>query len=319
MKVPESMIVPAFHAPAHKSDCQVEYSPSTTLGYGLEDGEDMERNWSVLARSSGHLVSMRNSRRLDMISLYSQSIAKSKSTKIINFMKKDWKIAYEFIKLNITNDRESYIDLKLKLAAAKNQIFLKEKSVDLIEAEDPVSRMIKDADIIHKKLRCRVGTKQRVALIRRKCDLHERALHLARASNPETTISDLISKHLKSEVGLDERTLSQIAFWKNCEQLVILARDLGILIETLKQDLDRVCEIDFESFSTSFISTSASKNSPQIGSDELKIIFHQEIECKKLALESKLLSSLELLEHFNSEKDEIQDLNSILESIRLLF
>jgi hypothetical protein len=38
-----------FHAYVHNWLCQIEYNPRYNLGWGLSDGEGLERMWSYLA------------------------------------------------------------------------------------------------------------------------------------------------------------------------------------------------------------------------------------------------------------------------------
>jgi hypothetical protein len=45
-----NMVLPIFHSFAHSHMCQVSYSPRYCEGYGLTDGEAMERLWSRIGR-----------------------------------------------------------------------------------------------------------------------------------------------------------------------------------------------------------------------------------------------------------------------------
>ena len=76
--------IPVFHAYGHKLSCQVqvrvhmhvlmshnfsqiEFNPRNISGFGLSDGEVMERLWSYLRRFSPMTKEMRPSHRIDVL------------------------------------------------------------------------------------------------------------------------------------------------------------------------------------------------------------------------------------------------------------
>ncbi|XP_065071580.1 uncharacterized protein LOC135696194 isoform X2 [Rhopilema esculentum] len=60
--------IPLFHAYVHVSKCQVLYSPRRNEGFGLTDGEGIERLWSYLRRFCFMTKEMTPSRRTDILS-----------------------------------------------------------------------------------------------------------------------------------------------------------------------------------------------------------------------------------------------------------
>ncbi|XP_040927240.1 uncharacterized protein LOC114857791 isoform X2 [Betta splendens] len=62
-----SLAVPAFHVFGHKLQCQVLYSTRRLKGFGLTDGEGMERLWSFLRRFARVTKEMSPSHRLDLL------------------------------------------------------------------------------------------------------------------------------------------------------------------------------------------------------------------------------------------------------------
>ncbi|XP_028983462.1 uncharacterized protein LOC114842115 [Betta splendens] len=62
-----SLAVPAFHVFGHKLQCQVLYSTRRLKGFGLTDGEGMERLWSFLRRFARITKEMSPSHRLDLL------------------------------------------------------------------------------------------------------------------------------------------------------------------------------------------------------------------------------------------------------------
>ncbi|KAK9960457.1 hypothetical protein ABG768_008312 [Culter alburnus] len=62
-----SLAVPAFHVYGHKLPCQIKYSTRRLDGFGLTDGEGMERLWSFLQRFARVTKEMTPSHRLDLL------------------------------------------------------------------------------------------------------------------------------------------------------------------------------------------------------------------------------------------------------------
>ncbi|XDV22763.1 hypothetical protein PO909_027590 [Leuciscus waleckii] len=62
-----SLAIPAFHVYGHKLPCQIKYSTRRLEGFGLTDGEGMERLWSFLRRFARVTKEMTPSHRLDLL------------------------------------------------------------------------------------------------------------------------------------------------------------------------------------------------------------------------------------------------------------
>ncbi|XP_046862985.1 uncharacterized protein LOC124456634 [Xenia sp. Carnegie-2017] len=62
-----SISVPIFHCYGHKASCQVKFSPRRLDGFGLTDGEAIERLWAYLRGFSAITKEMSASRRVDLL------------------------------------------------------------------------------------------------------------------------------------------------------------------------------------------------------------------------------------------------------------
>ena len=73
-----------FHAYAHNSHCQYLYSPRHRIGFGLSDGENLERLWSFLGKFCHTTKEMNaaNTYRIDTLSDALHHYAKQKSAKM---------------------------------------------------------------------------------------------------------------------------------------------------------------------------------------------------------------------------------------------
>ncbi|XP_028403401.1 uncharacterized protein LOC114526098 [Dendronephthya gigantea] len=61
------LAIPVFHCYGHKSSCQFSYGPRRKKGYGLTDGEGIERLWSYLRGFSSMTKEMSAGRRVDLL------------------------------------------------------------------------------------------------------------------------------------------------------------------------------------------------------------------------------------------------------------
>ncbi|KAJ7351809.1 hypothetical protein OS493_035534 [Desmophyllum pertusum] len=59
--------IPIFHCYGHKAYCQIKYSPRRVSGFGLTDGEVLERLWSFLRRFGKMTKEMRPNHRVDVL------------------------------------------------------------------------------------------------------------------------------------------------------------------------------------------------------------------------------------------------------------
>lgn len=62
-----TVAVPIFHAYAHQASCQHKYSPRNIEGFGLTDGENIERLWSYLGRFAKMTKEMSSGNRIDLL------------------------------------------------------------------------------------------------------------------------------------------------------------------------------------------------------------------------------------------------------------
>ena len=60
--------VPIFHGYAHNAMCRNQFSPRNIEGFGLTDGENVERLWSYLGRISRMTKEMSSGNRIDLLS-----------------------------------------------------------------------------------------------------------------------------------------------------------------------------------------------------------------------------------------------------------
>ncbi len=60
--------IPIFHSYAHNALCQHRFSPRNAEGFGLTDGENVERLWSFLGRFAKMSKEMSPSNRIDLLS-----------------------------------------------------------------------------------------------------------------------------------------------------------------------------------------------------------------------------------------------------------
>ncbi|XP_078676405.1 uncharacterized protein LOC144913536 [Branchiostoma floridae x Branchiostoma belcheri] len=84
------LAVPAFHIYGHKTRCQILYSPRRMEGFGLTDGEGMERLWSYLRPFFRVTKEMTPSHRLDLLTDATLHYAKRKSTDIESSICSRW-------------------------------------------------------------------------------------------------------------------------------------------------------------------------------------------------------------------------------------
>lgn len=62
-----AVAVPIFHAYAHNAHCQFAYNPRHRIGFGLTDGENLERLWSYLGRFCKMTKEMNPAHRIDTL------------------------------------------------------------------------------------------------------------------------------------------------------------------------------------------------------------------------------------------------------------
>ena len=77
-----NVAVSVFHAYAHNSHCQYFYNPRHRVGFGLSDGETLERLWSFLGKFCHMTMEMNAANRIDTLSDALHHYAKQKSAKM---------------------------------------------------------------------------------------------------------------------------------------------------------------------------------------------------------------------------------------------
>jgi len=74
--------VPVFHAYAHNASCQHQFSPRNIEGFGLTDGENVERLWSYLGRFARMTKEMSSGNRVDLLTDALSHYCKQKQRKL---------------------------------------------------------------------------------------------------------------------------------------------------------------------------------------------------------------------------------------------
>ncbi|KAE8223258.1 hypothetical protein CF326_g8222 [Tilletia indica] len=86
-KIKLSFAVSLFHVFGHDLDCQLKYSPRRTPGYGLTDGESLERLWSAMADLVSSTRGMSLVGRHHTLSSHLSFIANEHLARIASFLK----------------------------------------------------------------------------------------------------------------------------------------------------------------------------------------------------------------------------------------
>ncbi|XP_028417790.1 uncharacterized protein LOC114542444 isoform X2 [Dendronephthya gigantea] len=92
-----TLAVPAFHIYGHKGSCQLQYSPRRVDGFGLTDGEQLERLWSYLRRFGKMTKEMRPSHRIDVLSDAILHYSRQCKDTLVSKLIKNWKRATDCI------------------------------------------------------------------------------------------------------------------------------------------------------------------------------------------------------------------------------
>jgi len=95
--------VSVFHAYAHEASCQCLYHPRKREGFGLTDGEWLERLWSYLERFTKTTRIMTPSHRKLILSLALDHFAETRIQKIGNYLYFYIYIIYIYSILNFNN------------------------------------------------------------------------------------------------------------------------------------------------------------------------------------------------------------------------
>ena len=74
--------VPKFHGYAHNASCQHQFSPRNIAGFGLTDGENVERLWSYLGRFARMTKEMSAGNRVDLLTDALSHYCKRKQSKL---------------------------------------------------------------------------------------------------------------------------------------------------------------------------------------------------------------------------------------------
>ena len=92
--------VPIFHAYAHDASCQHEFSPRNIEGFGLTDGENVERLWSYLGRFARMTKEMSSGNRVDVLSDALSHYCKLKQKKLGQCAACAYNYMYMYIRQN---------------------------------------------------------------------------------------------------------------------------------------------------------------------------------------------------------------------------
>lgn len=90
--------IPIFHSYGHKANCQINYSPRRLPGFGLTDGEVLERLWSFLRRFGKMTKEMRPNHRVDVLTDALLFYAKKRSASLGKLLSERMKKANNTIK-----------------------------------------------------------------------------------------------------------------------------------------------------------------------------------------------------------------------------
>uniref|UniRef100_A0A1X7SYR8 Uncharacterized protein n=1 Tax=Amphimedon queenslandica TaxID=400682 RepID=A0A1X7SYR8_AMPQE len=81
--------VPIFHSYAHIASCQAKYSPRNKEGFGLCDGENLERLWSYLGKFCKMTKEMSIANRVDVLTDALNHFSRQKITRLcISFVER---------------------------------------------------------------------------------------------------------------------------------------------------------------------------------------------------------------------------------------
>ncbi|XP_028417867.1 uncharacterized protein LOC114542545 [Dendronephthya gigantea] len=122
-----SLAVPAFHVYGHKATCQLEYSPRRANGFGLSDGEQLERLWSYLRRFGKMTKEMRPSHRIDVLSDAILYYGRSCKDKLVSGLLRNWKRCADCIEASKKNIDELSVKSNVPLSEAVIEEFTQQE------------------------------------------------------------------------------------------------------------------------------------------------------------------------------------------------
>ncbi|XP_073729006.1 uncharacterized protein [Misgurnus anguillicaudatus] len=123
-----ALAVPAFHVYGHKLPCKIKYSTRWLDGFGLTDGEGMERLWSFLQRFARVTKEMTPSHRLDLLTDALLHYGRRKSTDLVLISEGDmerWKKLAQQKPINtVCRWKRDYIIRLIQFYKFKSLMFL---------------------------------------------------------------------------------------------------------------------------------------------------------------------------------------------------
>lgn len=120
--------MPIFHAYAHNASCQHAFSPRNIEGFGLTDGENVERLWSYLGRFAKMTKEMSSGNRIDLLSDTLSHYCKLKQRKL----GKNYNTSFSAHE-KIFNFYAEYTSIERFIKASKQLNLLKQEISDLLQ------------------------------------------------------------------------------------------------------------------------------------------------------------------------------------------
>ena len=120
--------MPIFHAYAHNASCQHAFSPRNIEGFGLTDGENVERLWSYLGRFAKMTKEMSSGNRIDLLSDALSHYCKLKQRKL----GKNYNTSFSAHE-NIFNFYAEYTSIEGFIKASKQLNLLKQEISNLLQ------------------------------------------------------------------------------------------------------------------------------------------------------------------------------------------
>lgn len=142
--------IPALHGYAHQFQCQVRYHCRFSKGYGLSDGENVERNWSEMDRLVSPLRCSTKARRLHTLCNFVRSAARRKRVTFGKTIVHRWQTAKKQFKDATDQLTDAYNqDMQQRSEIERREVWLQELRSDIADREtfykDAVLPAVKNA------------------------------------------------------------------------------------------------------------------------------------------------------------------------------
>lgn len=128
--------VPALHGYAHQFQCQVSYHCRFVKGFGLSDGENVERNWSEMDRLVPPLRTSTSTRRLHALCNFIRSASRRKRMGFGRVLAQRWHAA-EKVQTDVQQELKRIFEESLPEDSSANDMesFVTELRADIIDRE----------------------------------------------------------------------------------------------------------------------------------------------------------------------------------------